>query len=142
MCEVPGQSDVPVNQRAHDVCALLDFADVTDSCFIFDVALGIAYLSIECEDSTQLDVGGHILAGYCDFRKLNDAEWNCLPGLVCARLCQSLVYGAHSYSQQPGNEYLLTTSKRGWPLLHKYWATSHQELLARWRNIIDSYKHK
>lgn len=142
MEEVPDQSDVPLHLRVHDVCALLDFADVTQSCFIFDVAIAITYLSIECDDESQLDVGGHLLAGYCEFRKLNETELNCLQGLVCSRLCQSLVYGAHSYAQQPGNEYLLTTSKRGWPLLHKYWGTDHEQLLARWHRIIDSYKSK
>ena len=140
MAEVPNQTDVPADHRVHDVSALLDFSVVTKSYFIMDVAIAIAYLSIECNEDGQLDVGGHFLAGYTQFRQLNDAEWQCLKGLVCSRLCQSLVFGAHSYSQQPGNEYLLTTAKQGWPLLHKFWATDDQELLTRWRNIIASYK--
>lgn len=140
--EVPGQSDVPSNKRVHDVSALLDFSDVTKSYVVFDVAIVISYLTIECDDESQLDVGGHILAGYNVHRKLNSTELSCLKGLICCRLCQSLVFGAHSYAQQPGNEYLLVTSNRGWPLLHKIWTTDEKELLARWQFIIDSYKNK
>ncbi len=29
--------------------------------------------------------------------------------------------GAYSYSQDPGNEYLLTTASRGWKLLDQVW---------------------
>lgn len=139
MCEVPDQNDVLRGRRIHDVAALLDFADVTKSYFVFDVAIAITYLSIECEEAGQLDVGGHFIAGYTVHRKLNDVEMTSLKVLICSRLCQSLVYGAHAYAQQPGNEYLLTTSKRGWPLLHKIWRTDLGELLAKWQSIISDY---
>ncbi|KAH3807350.1 hypothetical protein DPMN_135688 [Dreissena polymorpha] len=78
---------------------------------------------------------GHFLSGYTKHRTLNEAEWRCLPLLVCARLCQSLVYGTQSYSLQPENKYLLTTSYRGWPLLHTYWAENKKELVTRWKRL-------
>ena len=136
MREVPGQDDVPKDRRVHDVSAILDWADVTKSYFVLDVAVTITYLSIECEDGKQLDVGGHILSGYTKHRALKRVEFESLPLLVCSRLCQSLVLGAHAYSQQPGNEYLLTTSKRGWPLLRKYTAANPEQILENWNAII------
>ncbi|WAR22501.1 HYKK-like protein, partial [Mya arenaria] len=136
--EVPGQRKVTCDQRVHDVIAILDWAHVTKSYFVFDIAINIAYLSIECEENKQLDVGGHILKGYANYRKINDVEFQSIPLLVCCRLCQSLVYGAHAYSQQPGNEYLISTAKKGWPLLRKYWNADFTNLLNKWKSMIES----
>ncbi|WAR22503.1 HYKK-like protein, partial [Mya arenaria] len=136
--EVPGQEIVPCAQCVYDVTAILDWSDITKSYFVFDIAINITYLSIECEENKQLDVSGHILKGYAKYRKLNDAEFKSIPFLVCSRLCQSLVFGAHAYSQQPGNEYLLTTAKKGWPLLRKYWSADYSKLLNNWRVIMKS----
>lgn len=136
MREVPGQDNVPKNKRVHDVIGALDFADVTQSYNVMDVALTIAYLSIECPEEGQLDVGGHIVAGYLEESTLNDDEFSALRTLVCARLCQSLVYGAHSFMLQPENTYLLTTSAKGWPLLRKLYKTNADELYNRWNAII------
>ena len=47
--------------------------------------------------------------------------------------------GAYSYSQDPGNEYLLITSKTGWKTLSDYWSLSSEELYTRWDNIIAGY---
>ena len=47
--------------------------------------------------------------------------------------------GAYSYSQDPGNEYLLITSKTGWKTLADYWSLSREELYSRWDNIITGY---
>ncbi|KAL4231267.1 hypothetical protein ACF0H5_008847 [Mactra antiquata] len=138
MTEVPDQVVSP-DQRVHDVAALLDFADATHCYYVMDVAICIAYVSIESPDDLQADTGGHVLAGYFKACELNDVEFQSLKILVCARLCQSLVFGAHSFAQQPENTYLLTTSKRGWPLLHKLWKINENELISRWRDIIRDY---
>ncbi|XP_053407225.1 hydroxylysine kinase-like [Mercenaria mercenaria] len=140
MYEVPGQDNIPPSERVHDVNAMLDFADVSDSYKVYDIAICIAYLSIDCPEERQADVGGHVLAGYFKSCSLNEDEFEALKILVCARLCQSLVYGAHSYAQQPGNTYLLTTSKGGWPLLHKLWQIPSNILYARWKEIMKQYK--
>lgn len=140
MVEVPGQENVPLNERVHDVSAMLDFNDVTDSYTVFDVAICIAYISIDCPVERQADVGGHFLAGYYKTCSLNAHEFEALKTIICARLCQSLVFGAHSYAQQPWNTYLLTTAKGGWPLLHKLWKIPTNELYLRWTELIQQYK--
>lgn len=139
MMEIPNQSSLPLDQRVHDVIGLLDFTDVTKSYDVFDIAICIAYMSIECPDKSQLDVGGHVLAGYLKVWHINEVEFQSLKVLVCARLCQTLVYGAHSSNKHPENTYLLVTSKRGWPLLHKLWSIDEDVLLSRWRAIIKEY---
>ena len=139
MMEVPDQDDIPRESRIHDVSGILDFSDGTKSYFILDVAICISYLSIECEDGSQTKVGGHFLAGYLEYFSINEREMDCLKTLVCCRLCQSLVYGAHSYLQQPENEYLLTTSDRGWPLLRKLWKIDKNDLLQIWKTVISAY---
>ena len=58
---------------------------------------------------------------------------------MIVRYAQSLVMGAYSYSQDPGNEYLLITSKTGWKTLTDFWSLSRQELYQQWDEIISEY---
>ncbi len=50
--------------------------------------------------------------------------------------------GAYSYSQDPGNEYLIVTAARGWGILQRLWDTPKDELYARWRRVMETYKAK
>ena len=136
MKELPGQDDVPVDQRVHEVACILDFFDAMYSYPVFDVAICIMYTSLDASKDIQLDVGGYILAGYQQFMTLNDDEFDSLVVLVCSRLCQSLVYGAHGYLLDPSNTYLLTTAKRGWEFLHRLWNLPQDELKMRWKSIM------
>ncbi|XP_060063945.1 hydroxylysine kinase-like [Ylistrum balloti] len=138
--EEPGQDDVTTEERVYDVSGLLDFMDVTDSYCIFDIAINIAYMSIICDPSEQLDAGGHILAGLVPVFPLNDVELDVLQISVCARLCQSLVMGAYSNYQDPSNLYVLTTAEKGWPLIHKLWNTPKHVLKDRWQHLINRYR--
>ena len=58
---------------------------------------------------------------------------------IIHRYAQSLVMGAYSYSQDPGNEYLLITSKTGWKTLSDFWSLSQEKLHKEWDNIIFGY---
>ena len=55
------------------------------------------------------------------------------------RYAQSLVMGAYSYAQDPGNEYLLITSKTGWQILTKFWSLSQEQLYQQWDEVIKEY---
>lgn len=59
---------------------------------------------------------------------------------VSARLCQSLVMGAYSYLQDPGNEYLLTTSQKGWDVLQLIWNTPKTDLMSKWKETVTPYQ--
>ena len=135
MQEVPNQEAVAANQRVGDVACILDFFDVTFSFPVFDVGICIMYVSLDAPEDIQLDVGGYLLHGYKDYITLNEAELESLKVIVCARLCQSLVYGAHGFMLDPSNTYLITTQKRGWQFLHRLWEVSKEDLYKRWADI-------
>ena len=62
-----------------------------------------------------------------------------LSSKLFLRYAQSLVMGAYSYAQDPGNEYLLITSKTGWEILTQFWGLSLQELYKQWDEVIKEY---
>lgn len=132
--------EVTDDNSSCDVKAFIDFMDMTYSYTVFDIAILIAYMSIDSQIVDQLDVGGHILAGYLTELPLNEAERDVLQICICGRLVQSLVLGAYSFHMNPQNSYVMTTAKRGWPLLRKYWQTSKSELHSRWDKILNSYR--
>ncbi|XP_047501616.1 hydroxylysine kinase-like [Penaeus chinensis] len=130
----------PEDPDDYHVTAIIDFGDIQESCYIFEVAITIMYLMIEVDEMPPNDAGGHVLAGYLKHRRLSEAEWGVLRECVAARFAQSLVMGAYSYEQDPGNEYLLTTARRGWDVLATFWSAPKEEVLERWREIIRSYE--
>ena len=137
---VPKQNSPTKESRVYDVSALIDFNDVVLSYTAFDVAICIAYMSIQCEDFDQRDVGGHVLAGYLSVRSLNETERDVMKVCVCARVAQSLIMGAYTYHMDPSNSYVLNTAARGWPLVSLLWETPKHELDARWKKIIEEYE--
>lgn len=58
---------------------------------------------------------------------------------IAARLCQSLVLGAHAATLDPTNKYILTTSENGWDLLEKLWSSPEVDLLKRWKNTAQNF---
>lgn len=117
---------------------ILDFGDVHINFYLFELAIAICYMMIECQSMNILDAPGHVLAGYNRFRLIPENEFTLLKDCIAARLSQSLVLGAYSYSQNP-DPYLLTTSQRGWQCLKMLWDCPKDELHKRWRDIMNSY---
>ena len=59
----------------HHIAGLLDFGDSHRSALVFELALAIMYLMIDCPPEVpRLDVGGHALAGYRRHRALTEPE--------------------------------------------------------------------
>ncbi|XP_034329776.2 hydroxylysine kinase [Magallana gigas] len=139
--EIPGQKVASGEPRVCDVSALIDFNDAVSSYTVFDVAICIAYMSIQCKEFDQRDVGGHVLAGYLSVRSMNDTEREVLKVCVCARIAQSLVMGAYTYYMDPSNVYVLNTAARGWPLVSLMWKTPQHEIDSRWNKIIEEYEN-
>merc|ERR1712071_397922 len=92
-----------------------------------------------CTVIDPAQAGGHVMAGYLRHRSLPALESRLLRVTVAARYAQSLVMGAYSYSQDPGNEYLLITSKTGWEILASFWSLSREQLYRDWDTTIGSY---
>lgn len=132
--------DLPESERDYCVAGVIDFGDMNESYYIFEVAIAIMYMMVESKVVDPMLAGGHLLAGYLLQRSLNVTEWEVLKTCVAARYCQSLVMGAYTYSLDPGNEYLLVTAANGWPQLERLWNTPTEQLYASWREVIASYK--
>ncbi|XP_046628593.1 hydroxylysine kinase [Neodiprion virginianus] len=123
------EQNILVDDEGKRVVAVIDIGDSQRSCLIFEIAIALCHMLLQADDISR---GKHVLRGYQTVRRIPEIERNVLKTCVCGRLCQSLVLGAYSYMNDPGNEYLLSTQKRGWSLLEELWELSNDALLKLW----------
>ncbi|XP_064083497.1 hydroxylysine kinase-like [Macrobrachium nipponense] len=133
------QPDASDSEKYH-ISGLIDFGDIQFSCFVFEIAIAIMYMMIEVNVMEPNDAGGHVLAGYLTERDLTETEWGILKECVAARFAQSLTMGAYSIQQDPGNEYLVVTAAKGWNVLGDFWSIPKEQIISRWKSIIESYQ--
>jgi hydroxylysine kinase len=122
---------VAVGSKEFAIHGIIDFGDTQESYYIFELAISMAYLMLQClgTEIDPLEGGGLLLQGYSQHRKIPKLELEILRTCIAGRLCQSLVMGAYTYSKDPGNEYLLTTAKTGWDMLNRIWVEKTDEQL-------------
>lgn len=121
------------NNLDYELAAILDFNDMIKSIRIFDIAVFCAYAMLNDKVSMGfLDMPKFILPAYCSNIEVSAQELAIIPICIKARLCQSLVLGAHFFKLDPTNEYLLETSKTGWPVLTELAGISNDELIKMW----------
>ena len=60
------------------ISGMLDFGDVHSSYYLFDIAIAICYMMIECKSMDILDAPGHVLAGYNRVRPIPPKEFQLL----------------------------------------------------------------
>lgn len=118
------------------IAAIIDFGDTSYSSYVFELAIAMAYMILQGED---VSIGGLVLAGYSMVRTVPEHEIRVLKLCVAARLCQSLVLGAYSHSQDPANDYVLTTQAAGWAVLTQLWAEPDDQLIELWKTTADKY---
>ena len=123
----------------YEVSTVIDFGDSHVNPLVFELAITIMYMMTKSTVVHPNAVGGHVIAGYVTERKLPDLEMSLLRTLVASRYAQSMTLGAYSYAQDPGNEYLLTTTKDGWRILGDYWSHPSDKLYAEWNAIMGQY---
>ncbi|XP_078541341.1 hydroxylysine kinase-like [Lissotriton helveticus] len=100
-------------QDTYRISGILDFNDMSNGYYAFEVAIAIMYMMIESQE--PLKAGGYVLAGFESILPLNPKEKDALYLLVMGRFSQSLVIARHSVLQHPENEeYLMVTAKTGW----------------------------
>ncbi|XP_078541349.1 hydroxylysine kinase-like isoform X2 [Lissotriton helveticus] len=100
-------------QDTYRISGILDFNDMSNGYYAFEVAIAIMYMMIESQE--PLKAGGYVLAGFESILPLNQKEKDALYLLVMGRCVQSLVIARHSVLQHPENEeYLMITAKTGW----------------------------
>lgn len=130
----------PEDPSTYHIDGVIDFGDIQHSCFLFELAITIMYQMVDIKTMPPNEVAGHILAGYLTHRTVSEDEWSILKECVAARFAQSLVLGAYSYLQDPGNEYLLLTAVQGWKVLDSFWYTPKEQLLDQWRSTLKGYQ--
>ena len=69
-----------------------------------------------------MGIARELIAGYTATTPITREEQSILHTLTCARLCQSVIMSAYSFSQNPNNTYLLVTSAPGWIALQRLMA--------------------
>ncbi|XP_046661848.1 hydroxylysine kinase [Homalodisca vitripennis] len=111
------------------VSAVLDLGDSHHSAYVLELAIAMAYMILLGED---IETGTHVIAGYCSLHSLPLDELKLLRVAVCARLCQSLVLGLYTHTQDPDNKYVLSTQTAGWSLLERLWSFDAQQLEEMW----------
>ncbi|KAG9266899.1 hydroxylysine kinase isoform X1 [Astyanax mexicanus] len=113
------------------ISGILDFGDMSNGYFVFELAITIMYLMIE--SSSPLEVGGPVIAGFESVIPLNSEEREAVYLLVLSRFCQSLALGRHAVQQQPENEeYLMITARPGLRLLQLLWNTGKDKVEKIW----------
>ncbi|XP_030766299.1 hydroxylysine kinase [Sitophilus oryzae] len=122
------------NKDGWYIKAVLDFGDTHYGCYIYELALAVAYMIFTSNDISN---GAHVVRGYCSARTISLKEFKLLKICVLARYCQSLLYGAYSSLEDPNNEYILTTSKTGWSLLDRISSIPEDKLLGIWGKGLD-----
>ena len=123
----------------YEISSVIDFGDSQYNPLLYEVSIAIMYMMTKCTVISPTMAGGHVLAGYIKHRDLPMLERKLVRTCVAARYAQSLVMGAYSYSQDPGNEYLLITAKTGWKTLSDFWSLGEDELYKQWDSIISMY---
>ena len=128
--------------------ACIDFGDVVVSWRVNEVAIALAYCSLNKADPVR-DMS-IMLAGIQSVYPLTPSEMRVLPCLIAARLVTSLVMGMYSYHMQivgetmdggsrssKGNEYVLTTQKHAWAALTRILSVGAESIFKTF--IIDAY---
>lgn len=122
-----------------EIFSVIDFGDSNYNPLLYELCISMMYMMTKCSLISPSLAGAHVIAGYIQHRELTMLERKLIRTCVAARYVQSLVMGAYSYSQDPGNEYLLITSKTGWQILTSFWRLSQAELYTQWDSVISSY---
>lgn len=120
----------PDESGNNEVSGILDFSLLMNGCFVYELAISIAYFMLE--NPSPLDAGGALVAGWESIMHLNQEEKDSLFLLVLGRLCQSLVLGRYNAQKYPDNKYLLKTTKGGTELLTKLLEMGKEDVQQKW----------
>uniref|UniRef100_A0A1B0G066 Hydroxylysine kinase n=1 Tax=Glossina morsitans morsitans TaxID=37546 RepID=A0A1B0G066_GLOMM len=124
------------NGRDYKVVGVIDFGDTNKSPMLFEVGIGLTYMLLQAKN---LESGGIFLAGFETIQPLMANEKHYLKYCVAARLAQSLVMGAYTYSIDTTNEYVLLTQEQGWKLIEELWCERFKEIDDIWENSANKY---
>lgn len=114
-----------------EMVGLIDFGDFTHSCYLFELAIMVAYAQLEKENPVEFVAP--MIQGYLEVFPLSKEELGCLYYAVLARLCQSAVNGEYRFTQEPWNTYLLTTPALAWEMMDLLLALTRERVEEIWK---------
>ena len=131
------------NTDAYKVAGMIDFDETVFSCYIFDLAVSLAYILMEnlspIGSCSPIEFMAPLIAGYASVFPLTTEESGCLYHLTLARCCQSAVSGEVSFKAEPWNEYLLTTPRKSWRVIELLLSTGLENVNKVWKNAIGKH---
>lgn len=69
---VKQDENLPGNYK---ISGILDFGDISFNYYVFEIAIAICYMMIECKTMDILEAPGHVLAGYNRIRPIPKKEF-------------------------------------------------------------------
>jgi 4-aminobutyrate aminotransferase-like enzyme/Ser/Thr protein kinase RdoA (MazF antagonist) len=97
------------------VIGVIDFGDMLVSPTISDLAVAIAYASLNKPD--PIATASAIVAGYHRAYAIPETELEILFSLICTRLAVSVTNSAYQRSVEPDNSYLTISEQGAWKLI-------------------------
>lgn len=116
----------------YEITGVLDFDEIHHSCLVFDIAIAIAHLMMCRMGDEYLERGKWILAGYSNYRTLNDLEKIVLKASIETRMLQALINDLHYYSLNPtaaDRQHVLDYQEAGWNQLFALLELSNEDYL-------------
>ncbi len=124
----------------YQIAGMIDFDDSVASCYIFEIALCLAYVMMEnlnpIDGSSPVEFVCPLLQSYLEFFPLSSEEISCLYNLVLGRCCQTAVLGEIAYKAEPWNTYLLETPEDAYKLIDILLAMGKEKVDKVWSEAI------
>ena len=115
---------------SYQIAGIIDFGDCVHTCYVFELAITIAYAMTE--NATPLQLSCPMLSGYLQAFPMTEEELDCLYYCVLARLVQTAVLGEYQFREEPWNAYLLTTPAKAWRVMEEILATPKDKVDKMW----------
>jgi len=109
-------ANILVSENGARVTGILDFGDTVYTWMVAELGVAMAYAMLTKYGKTDpLDALAAFLEGWRKAGgKLNRYEEEAVHILAACRLAASITLGAHAYSKQPENKYLLVHARPAW----------------------------
>ncbi len=120
----------PAHPPNFQLAGVIDFADCSNTCYVFELAIMLAHLMQDQEDPVRFACP--LVSGYLHAFPLDDNELECLYHLVLARLCLASTMSEYQYSQEPWNSYLGEKITSGWELVHMLLSNPKEAVDGMW----------
>lgn len=113
------------------VTGIIDFGDLLVAPVVFEVAIAATYMMLG--EADPVGVAAEVVRGYHEEYPLQESELEVLFGLICTRLCCSVLVSAFRSTIEPENAYVRVSEARAWELLERLSDMSPALALYRFR---------